>query len=108
MPRKLEAGLHGRYLMSSDLITSTMKSEPAAPSFAPAGSAFGVPTSAAATIADGRAADGTGRAMGVSAVAAASAGAAPVAAAPATAAPVKNLRRLTSAGRSDLDLRAIH
>jgi hypothetical protein len=66
-----------------------------------------VPTSAAATIADGRDADGSRGAAAVSDVVAASAGAAPVAAAPATAAPVKNLRRLTSACRSDLDLRAI-
>src|ERR1700722_85527 len=97
MPRKLEAGLHGRYLMSSDLITSTMKSEPAAPSFAPAGNARGVPTSAAAPMAGARAADGRRCAAAGSGGVAASAlaGAPPVAAAPATAAPVRNLRRLT-------------
>src|SRR6516165_1121736 len=31
MPRRLEAGLVGRYLMSSVLMTSTMKSEPGTP-----------------------------------------------------------------------------
>ena len=47
MARKLEAGFAGRYLMSSVLITSTMKSEPGTPPIRDG--SFGVPVSAAAT-----------------------------------------------------------
>src|SRR5690242_13434550 len=94
MPRKLEAGLHGMYLMSSDLITSTMKSEPAAPlSRFISGTA---PTSAAAMRALGATADGSRcGAIGSGAVAAVAVTGAAVAAAPATAAPDRNLRRST-------------
>src|SRR5271166_6017393 len=42
--RKLEAGFDGRYLMSSVLMTSTMKSEPATPPMR--GNSFGVAVSA--------------------------------------------------------------
>src|SRR5262249_37154687 len=100
MPRKLEAGLHGRYLMSSDLITSTMKSEPAAPPV-PRGAVCGVPPSAAAVWAFGPPAGGLrSGAIASGPVAANAPGAAVVAAAPATATPDRNLRRLAF-GRSD-------
>src|SRR6478609_8372760 len=72
MARKLEAQFEGQYLMSSVLITSTMKSEPATPPIR--GNSFGVAVSAAATCI-----------WGGSAVAA-----------PATATPARNLRRFTS------------
>src|SRR5215813_14534261 len=94
MPRKLEAGLHGRYLMSHDLMTSTMKSEPAGPP-APRGTVCGVPTSAAATCEFGRTADGVRSGVIASGPVAARAAGPVVAAAPATAAPDMNLRRLT-------------
>src|SRR5882757_7661550 len=58
MARKLEAGFAGRYLMSSVLITSTMKSEPATPPIR--GNSFGVPVSAAATCIEGGSAEGRG------------------------------------------------
>src|SRR5882724_5446266 len=93
--RKLDAGLQGRYLMSSVLMTSTMKSEPGLPPSCRLISC-GVPVSAAATAAFGRSADGRGLgvAVGESADVAAftSLGADAVTAAPATATPAKNLR----------------
>src|SRR4030081_2535746 len=83
--------------MSSDLMTSTIKSEPAGP--LPRLGSCGVPTSAAATLAEGGSADGSrAGSIGLGAGAAKEvAGAAPcaVTAAPATAAPDRNLRRLT-------------
>src|SRR5713226_6400633 len=97
MARKLEAQFDGRYLMSSFLMTSTMKSEPGTPPIR--GNSFGVPVSAAATCIEGGSADGTraGAAVGVVAVVAALAtGAVTAVAAPATATPARNLRRLTS------------
>src|SRR5262249_27491761 len=96
MPRKLEAGFAGRYLMSRVLMTSTMKSEPGAPPIRDADNSFGVPLSAAATCTEGGSAEG--RRGGALAVVAARAAGGPIAvAAPATATPVRNLRRLTSA-----------
>src|SRR6266851_9555114 len=97
MPRKLEAGFDGRYLISSFLMTSTMKSDPGTPPTR--GNSFGVAVSAAATCMVGGSADGrrATAASGVeAAVAALAAGDAAVAAAPATATPARNLRRLTS------------
>src|ERR1700730_17607394 len=83
--------------MSSDLMTSTMKSEPAGPW--PRLGSCGVPPSAAATLAEGGSADGSrAGSIGLGAGAAKDvAGDAPcaVTAAPATAAPDRNLRRLT-------------
>src|SRR5712671_5334662 len=83
--------------MSSDLMTSTMKSDPAGP--LPRLGSCGVPTSAAATLAEGGSADGSrAGSIGLGAGAAKDvAGDAPcaVTAAPATAAPDRNLRRLT-------------
>src|SRR5271168_1444290 len=90
MPRKLDAGLAGRYLMSSVLMTSTMKSEPGVP--LSRDGMTGVPVSAAATWAFGGNADG--RCCGVcGAVEAAADFTAP--AAPVTAAAARNLRRLS-------------
>src|SRR5215207_10896318 len=95
MPRKLEAQFDGRYLMSSVLMTSTMKSEPATPPIR-LRSFCGVPVSAAIVQAVGGSADG------MRAVAAPAAGVAPAAcgvtapaAAPATATPFRKLRRST-------------
>src|SRR5262245_28961827 len=102
MARKLEAGFDGRYLMSSVLMTSTMKSEPATPPMR--GNSFGVPVSAAATCIEGGSAEGRGAAAaagGVACVAPFAAGAeAAPAAAPVTATPARNLRRLTCGRRS--------
>src|SRR4051794_41630622 len=93
MARKLDAQFEGRYLMSSVLITSTMKSEPATPPMR--GSSFGVPVSAAATCQVGGSADGArggGAAGGVAVVAAsATRGVAP-GAPPAPATPARELR----------------
>src|SRR5215468_2943245 len=97
MARKLEAQFDGRYLMSSVLMTSTMKSEPGTPPMR--GNSFGVWVSAAATCIEGGNADGTraGAAAGAVAwVAAVATGGVTAVAAPATAAPARNLRRLTS------------
>src|SRR5436190_15646265 len=91
MPRKLEAQLAGRYLMSSVLMTSTMKSEPATPPIRLL-SACGVPTSAAMDCAVGGSAEGS--LLSAATVASAIRGAA-APAAPAIATPVKNLRRST-------------
>src|SRR4029079_4302575 len=92
MPRKLEAQFEGRYLMSSVLITSTMKSEPATPPMRLV-STCGVPVSVAICVAVGGNADGTpAGALHAAGTALATCG---VTAAPATATPVKNLRRST-------------
>src|SRR5262245_53382231 len=94
MPRKLEAQFDGRYLMSSVLMTSTMKSDPAVPPIR-LRSFCGVPVSAAMVHAVGGSAEGT-RAVAVPAVDAASAACGVTApAAPATATPFRNLRRST-------------
>src|SRR5215510_8730650 len=77
--------------MSSVLMTSTMKSEPAGP--LARGTAGGTPVSAAATAADGGNAEGRG--APVADVAEVAALAIPGAAAPATATPARNFRRLT-------------
>src|SRR3981081_1156557 len=101
MARKLEAQFEGQYLMSSVLITSTMKSEPGTPPIR--GNSFGVPVSAAATCIEGGSADGrgAGSALGdVASVAPFAARGVTAVAAPATATPAKNLRRLTSGRRS--------
>src|SRR5690348_2231077 len=87
-PRKLEAQFDGRYLMPSDLITSTMKSEPGTPWMRDCASAAGTSLSACAAFAEGGTAEGFrgdfswATAAGVRAVAA-----------PAAIAPVRNLRR---------------
>src|ERR1700716_2603120 len=97
MARKLEAQFEGQYLMSSVLITSTMKSEPGTPPIR--GNSFGVPVSAAATCILGGSADGRrgGSAFGrVAGVAPFATGGVTAVAAPATATPARNLRRFTS------------
>src|SRR3974390_1835836 len=86
--------------MSSDLITSTMKSEAGAPPACLGGS--GVPISALASAAEGRSADGRAGSGAVDA-AFVCAGATALAAL-ATATPVRKLRRLTP---SSARLRAI-
>src|SRR5712692_8637238 len=99
MARKLEAGFDGRYLISSFLMTSTMKSEPGTP--LTRDNSFGVAVSAAATCMVGGSADGrrgTAALETEACVAAVAAGDATVVAAPATATPARNLRRLTSGG----------
>src|SRR6266540_1745108 len=75
MPRKLEAGLDGRYLISRVLITSTMKSEPGTPPMRELDSSFGVPLSAAAICIVGGSAEGRRGTASVGAVVAACAGA---------------------------------
>src|SRR6266545_381491 len=95
MPRKLEAGLEGRYLILRVLITSTMKSEPGTPPMREVDNSFGVPLSAAAICIVGGSAEGRRGTASVGAVVAACAGGTAVAA-PATAAPARNLRRLSS------------
>src|SRR5216684_4825813 len=99
MARKLEAGLDGRYLMSSVLMTSTMKSDPATPPIRD--SSCGVPVSAAATCMVGGSAEGRAGLAPVAVVAPFAAGGVTAVAAPATATPARNLRRLTS-GRGSL------
>src|SRR5947209_660484 len=97
MARKLEAQFDGTYLISSVLMTSTMKSEPGTPPMR--GSSFGVAVSATATCMVGGSADGRrgGALAGALAVVAApAAGGVTAVAAPATATPARNLRRLTS------------
>src|SRR6476659_1861610 len=94
MPRKLEAQFDGRYLMSSVLMTSTMKSEPATPPIR-AASFGGVPVSTATVQAVGGKADGTRAAVAPAAPVAFAACGATALAAPATATPVRNLRRST-------------
>src|SRR6266545_3068552 len=90
MPRKLEAGLEGRYLILRVLITSTMKSEPGTPPMRAPDNSFGVPLSAAATCMVGGSAEGRRGAALVDVVVAACAGGTAVAA-PATATPARNL-----------------
>src|SRR5690349_19785373 len=92
MARKLDAQFDGRYLMSSVLMTSTMKSDPATPpirfiSFS------GMPVSAAMVRAVGGSAEG--RRASAAGVAFTACGAAAPAAAPATATPFRKLRRST-------------
>src|SRR3954462_12782057 len=97
MARKLEAQFEGQYLMSSVLITSTRKSEPATPPTR--GNSFGVAVSAAATCILGGSADGRrgGSAFGKVAGAAPSApGGGPAGGAPPPPTPARNLRRFTS------------
>src|SRR4029079_7843672 len=94
MPRKLGAQLDGRYLMSSVLITSTMKSDPATPPIR-FSSAAGTLVSAAMVCAVGGNAEGKRAAAEPSATAAFAACGVSVPAAPATATPVRNLRRST-------------
>src|SRR5215470_7614798 len=95
MPRKLDAGLAGRYGMSSVLMTSTMKSDPAgAVTCGPAG---GTPVSATATWADGGSADGRGGVASAAGRDDTVAGAGDTAPAPATATPARNFRRFTFA-----------
>src|SRR5712691_1094576 len=97
MARKLEAQFDGRYLMSSVLMTSTMKSEPGTPPIR--GNSFGVAVSAAATCMVGGNAEGSraGAALvEVACVAAFATGGVTAVATPATATPARNLRRLTS------------
>src|SRR5438093_7409577 len=89
--RKLEAQLAGRYLMSSVLITSTMKSEPGTPPTR--GRSFGVEVSAAATAAVGGSAEGRGVAASAVGASAARATGVMAVAAPAATTPVRNLRR---------------
>src|SRR5262249_5752636 len=95
MARKLEAGFDGRYLMSRDLMTSTMKSEPGTPPIR--SSSFGGAVSATGTCMVCGSAEGRREPLEDASVAAAFAtGGASAVVAPATAAPAKNLRRLTS------------
>src|SRR6185436_13755351 len=94
MPRKLEAQFDGRYLMSSVLMTSTMKSEPATPPIR-ATSFSGVPVSAAMVQAVGGSADGIRAAAAPAAEVALAACGATAPAAPATATPFRKLRRST-------------
>src|SRR5579871_4961223 len=90
MPRKLEAQFDGRYLMSSVLITSTMKSDPATPLMRDCAAAAGISISTAATCALGGTAEG---ARGTSGARAARAAGASAPAALAATAPVRNFRR---------------
>src|SRR5471030_567906 len=89
--RKLDAQFDGRYLISSFLMTSTMKSEPAVPPIR--AMSFGVPVSAAIVCAVGGSDEGK-RTGAVPAAAVAACGVT-VLAAPASATPVRNLRRST-------------
>src|SRR6185503_9740595 len=107
MARKLEAQFDGRYLMSSVLMTSTMKSEPATPpirfiSFS------GVPVSAAMVQAVGGKAEGRRAAAVFAAGVAFAVGAVTApAAAPATATPFRKLRRSTFEAESLRAIRAL-
>src|SRR5262245_26514822 len=106
MPRQLEAGLVAMYSSLSDRNTSTMKSDPGRP--AAWVSAAGAADSAAATTADGRRADGRGKAGGTPTLVAARASGATAPAAPATATLVKNLRRSTLGARAiDFSLKSL-
>ena len=86
MPRKLEAQFAGRYLISSVLMTSTMKSEPALPPIR--ANSFGVPVSAAMVRYDGGSAEGNRDGTLVGAAFAVLRGGVTAVAAPATATPV--------------------
>src|SRR5262249_16471316 len=85
--------------MSSVLMSSTMKSDPAG--LLACGSAGGTPVSAAATAAEGGSAEGRGGAP-VADVADVAALAAAGATAPATATPARNLRRSTFESSRDI------
>src|SRR5713101_1999466 len=91
MARKLEAQFAGRYLMSSVLMTSTMKSDPGMPGTR--ASSRGVFVSASTVFAEGGNAEGARGAVAAGASAARAAGVAIALAAPA-ATPARNLRRL--------------
>src|SRR5262245_2353525 len=95
MARKLEAQFDGAYLMSSVLMTSTMKSEPGRPPIR-AVSFPGVPVSVAIVWNVGGSAEGSRGATLVGAACAPFGGTVVAVAAPATATPARNLRRLTS------------
>src|SRR6266850_1497217 len=88
MARLLEAQFAGRYLMSSVLITSTMKSDPGVP--LTRASSRGVPVSASAALPEGGSAEG---ALGACATRSAERAGAIAVAAPAATTPVRNLRR---------------
>src|ERR1700704_6304259 len=93
MPRQEEAGLLNTKSMSSDLSTSTMKSDPGGPASVPGlGATLVVPSSAWAAAVEGR----LTKAAGWSASAALALLTPGIAvAAPATAAPARDLRRST-------------
>src|SRR6266850_7296802 len=95
MARLLEAQFAGRYLMSSVLITSTMKSDPGMP--LTRASSRGVPVSASAALPEGGSAEGALGALGACATRSADRAGALIAdaavAAPAATTPVRNLRR---------------
>src|SRR5262249_23229465 len=99
MPRKLEAGLDGRYLISGVLMTSTVKAGPAVPPIR--GNSGGVPVSAATIRMVGGSAEGRAEVAPGALAAPLAAGGVTALAAPATATPARNLRRLTS-GRGSL------
>jgi len=84
--RKLEAQLDGNYLMSKDLITSTMKSEPGMP--APCPKSGGTPVSAKAPLAEGGKTEGLAGAAACAGLATSDA-AVPAAAAPEAKTPLK-------------------
>src|SRR5262245_66205052 len=100
MARKLEAQFDGAYLMSSALMTSTMKSEPGVPLIRDS-SFGGVPVSAAATCMLGGSAEGrrAGAASGAIAVVARFATGATVVGAPAPATRARRMQRLPAAAR---------
>src|SRR6266852_5326484 len=92
MARKLEAQFAGRYLISSVLMTSTMKSDPGMP--LTRASSRGVPVSASAAFAEGGRAEGArGACATVSAARTGGLIADAAVAAPAATTPVRNLRR---------------
>src|SRR5258707_8490518 len=100
MARKLEAQFEGQYLMSSVLITSTMKSDPGTPPIR--GSSFGVPVSAAATCILGGSADGRrgGSALGeVAGVAAFATGGVTAGGGPPPPPPARESRPVSSGAR---------
>src|SRR3979490_1491496 len=91
MPRQEEAGLLNTKSKSSDLSTSTMKSDPGGPASVPGlGATLVVPSSACAAAGGGRLPKGAGWAAATAPRAAGIA-----VAAPAIAAPARNLRRST-------------
>src|SRR5438477_4159953 len=95
MARKLEAQFDGQYLMSSVLMTSTMKSDPGTPPIR--GNSFGVAVSTVATCIFGGSAEGrrSGASVAVPVAPFATGGITAVAA-PVTATLARNFRRLTS------------
>src|SRR3954463_8082708 len=93
MARKLEAQLDGMYLMSSVLMTSTMKSEPGRP--LTRASSRGLAVSAAAGFAEGGKAEGGPGGCGFAPGASAAAAGAMAVAAPAAITPPRNCRRPT-------------